>query len=53
MESDENKKEPSWEYRKNFKFLDHLKQVIGLSKEATELEIEQLKKKLDKLTYGG
>ncbi len=44
---------PAWEYRKNFHVTDRLKDVVGLTIDASKAEIARLRKRIDKLTYGG
>ena len=43
---------PKWEYKKTFGINERMKNVIGLTIEATESELVVLRRKLDKLTYG-
>ena len=45
--------EVEWEYRDHFKIHGQMKQVIELTIEATEKQLSSLRRKLDKLTYGG
>jgi hypothetical protein len=43
---------PSWEYRNNMKIVEKLTNVVNLTKDVTQSEINRLRKKIDKLTYG-
>ena len=46
------KKQPEWEYRP-LKLTGTLKEVIQATIKASEAELEMLRNKLKKLTYGG
>ena len=41
-----------WEYKTEFRVNTEMKKVIDLTIKVSEAEIESLKRKLDKLTYG-
>lgn len=43
---------PSWQYKTEFGINTRLREVIKMTIEASTLEVEALKRKLDKLTYG-
>ena len=43
---------PQWEYRRNFKITEKMKNIVNLTMEATQSEIKRLRKRIDKLTYG-
>jgi hypothetical protein len=45
-------KPPEWERRENFAINERMKEVLKLTKQVAEKEIESLRRKLDKLTYG-
>ncbi len=45
--------EVKWEYRSEFKIHTRMKEMIGLTIEASEQELSVLRRKLEKLTYGG
>lgn len=47
-----NVEPPTWEYRKNFKVVDKMKHIVNLSIDVSKAEIEQLRKRIEKLTYG-
>jgi hypothetical protein len=55
MEETKNPEEspPSWEYKKEFGIVGKLRETVLLTQQATEKEIEGLRRKLEKLTYGG
>jgi len=42
----------SWEYKEEFGIVREMKKVVNLTKQATELELEGLRRKLERLTYG-
>jgi hypothetical protein len=51
--SDEKKSEtPEWEFRKEFRISEQMREVAKASKAAAEAEIARLRRKLEKLTYG-
>lgn len=54
--SEDNKtpeeKPPQWQYKEDFAINAKLKEVIERTAEATTAEIDNLKRKLEKLTYG-
>ena len=41
-----------WEYRTEFRIVKEMKVIIHKSIEASESELELLRRKLDKITYG-
>lgn len=43
---------PQWERRENFAINERMKEVISLTKQVAEKEIDSLRRKLNKLTYG-
>jgi hypothetical protein len=45
-------KPPEWERRENLAINERMKEVLLLTKQVAEKEIESLRRKLDKLTYG-
>jgi hypothetical protein len=53
MSEDEEKKPPVWEYREEFGISKQLREVAKTAREVAEKELEALRRKLDKLTYGG
>jgi hypothetical protein len=42
----------SWEYKKEFGIIQEMRKVVLLTKQATELELDGLRRKLERLTYG-
>lgn len=42
----------SWQYKEEFGIVTKLREAILLTKGATEKELEGLRRKLDRLTYG-
>lgn len=44
---------PQWEYKEEFGIVGEMKKVINLTIQATEMELEALRRKLERLTYGG
>lgn len=48
----EEKPPPTWEYKTEFGIHTKLKDVVSKTIDVTATEIEVLKKKLDRLTYG-
>jgi hypothetical protein len=43
---------PEWGYKEEFGIVTKLREAIQLTKGATEKELEGLRRKLDRLTYG-
>lgn len=41
-----------WEYRTEFRITSQMREVVKLTKAVAESEIERLRRKLEKLTYG-
>lgn len=54
-EADSAPEEPkaTWERREEFRIVGEMRKVVNLTIDATEHEIAALRRKLDKLTYGG
>lgn len=54
-EDAEDTQEPraEWQYREEFGISKQLREVVKVSREVAEKELETLRRKLDKLTYGG
>jgi len=56
--SDESKSNESqaeaceWKYKTEFGLVGELRKVVLLTKQATEMELEGLRRKLERLTYG-
>jgi hypothetical protein len=44
---------PKWEYKTDFAITDKMRDVIKQTIKVSEMESEMLRKKLDRLTYGG
>ena len=44
--------QPSWEYRKNFKVVDKMVNIVNLTIDVSKSEITRLRRQIDKLTYG-
>ncbi len=42
-----------WKFKRNLGINEEMKKVIGLTIDATNAEIASLRRKLEKLTYGG
>lgn len=42
----------NWEYREEFRINTKMREVIKLTKAVTESEIDRLRRKVEKLTYG-
>ena len=42
-----------WTHKKDFRIVGELKAVLTAAKEAAEKERDALRRKLDKITYGG
>lgn len=53
-EKSEKSEEPrfNWEYREEFRINTKMREVIKLTKLITESEIDRLRRKVEKLTYG-
>lgn len=51
---EEGAEEPkaAWEYKEEFEVNRRMKEVIGLTIEATQAELKVLRRKLNKMTYG-
>jgi len=47
------KPKATWEYKKKFRIINEMEKVIELTLSATHSENKSLRRKLDKLTYGG
>lgn len=43
----------TWSHKTEFGIVGEMKKVVTLTKDATELELEGLRRKLERLTYGG
>ena len=41
-----------WEYRTEFRITTQMREMLNLTKKVTEAEIDRLRRKLNKLTYG-
>lgn len=50
--TDEKPKTPEWQYKKEFEINKRMKEVVKLTISATQAELDGLRRKLDKLTYG-
>lgn len=48
----EKPKPPEWEYKTEFGINSRMRDLIDKSKEFAELELSNLRRKLDRLTYG-
>jgi len=46
-------KKPSWEYKNDFGINMKMKEMLKATLAASELELDRLRKKLNKLQYGG
>ena len=44
--------QPEWEYRKNFKIVDKMKNIVNLTIDVTRAEQARLRRQIEKLTYG-
>ncbi len=42
----------NWEYKKEFGIVTKMREIVLLTKEAHEIEVERLRRQLEKLTYG-
>jgi hypothetical protein len=43
---------PTWEYRNNMKITERFTAIVNMTKDVAQAEINRLRKKVDKLTYG-
>ena len=43
---------PEWNYKEEFGIVKHLKEVVKVTRTASEMELAELRRKLDRLTYG-
>jgi hypothetical protein len=43
---------PEWNYKEEFGIVSQLKQVVQATQKASELELAELRRKLERLTYG-
>jgi hypothetical protein len=41
-----------WEYKRDFKVVSEMRTIVTAARGAAEKELAQLRRKLDKLTYG-
>lgn len=48
----EQRPPPQWEYRTEFRINTQMREVLNLARKVTEAEIERLRRKVEKLTYG-
>lgn len=53
MSNDTTKDAPAWKYTEEFGISKRLKDVLKVTLKVTEAEQEALRRKLEKLTYGG
>ena len=53
MEEESKESAPKWEYKTEFGIITEMKKLVNLTIEATEKELELLRKKLERMTYGG
>ncbi len=44
---------PQWEYRTNMKVVERMRNIVNLTIDASKAEIAQLRRKIEKLQYGG
>lgn len=53
-EPEQPKKPPqaNWEYRTEFRINTQMREILNLTRQATETEIARLRRKIEKLTYG-
>jgi len=49
----EGPKPPEWEYKKDFKINEKMRDIVQKTITVSEAQIEFYRKKLDRLTYGG
>ena len=52
MANEEQTPPPEWKYKEEFGIVTHLREVVKATKGATELELAELRRKLERLTYG-
>jgi len=52
-DSEPTEPKASWEYREEFGISKQMREIVKVSKEVSEKELDALRRKLDKLTYGG
>jgi hypothetical protein len=43
---------PEWVYRNNMKITERFTNIVNMTKDVAQMEINRLRKKIDKLTYG-
>ena len=48
----DEKQTPEWTYKEEFGIVKHLKEVVKTTKSASEMELAELRRKLERLTYG-
>lgn len=54
-ESTETPPEPpkaNWEFKQEFGIVTKMREIVLLTKEAHEIEVDRLRRQLEKLTYG-
>lgn len=51
-ETSEERQPPQWEFRKEFRINTQMREMLNLTRKVTELEIDRLRRKVEKLTYG-
>lgn len=50
--AEEGPKPPQWEYKTEFGINSQLREIVTKSKEFAEAELEVMRRKLDRITYG-
>lgn len=50
--ADEKQTSPEWSYKEEFGIVKHLKEAVKTTKSASEMELAELRRKLERLTYG-
>ena len=51
-ESGDKPPQANWEFRKEFRINTKMREILNLTKQVTESEIDRLRRKVEKLTYG-
>lgn len=52
MSENQEQKNPEWEYKEEFGIVTRLKEAVKVTAVASEKELSNLRRKLERLTYG-
>jgi hypothetical protein len=52
MPDDRKNPNPEWEYKEEFGIVSQLKQAVRATQKASEQELAELRRRLERITYG-